>query len=163
AQLFSADQAEVFLRDGPDGPVLVRGDADGVLWSGDPGQAPVRQGDVESVTARLAGPDLKADLGEVRLHYEVRVDLTDRERLTLRTFASALRTAVRNASAFAEARRLAMRNAHAALHDPLTGLANRRRLQEYGEAALAGSGLTGLAVIDLDLFREVNETLGYLA
>ena len=102
-------------------------------WSGDPGQAPPRGNDVQSVTARLAGHDLKADLGEVRLHYAVGVRLTDRELLTLRTFASALRTAVRNASAFAEARRLALRNAHAALHDPLTGLANRRRLQEYGE------------------------------
>ena len=69
--------------------------------------------DGESVTERLAGDDLKADLGEVRLHYAGRVRLTDRELLTLRTFASALRTAVRNASAFAEARRLALRNAHA--------------------------------------------------
>ena len=99
----------------------------------------------------------------MRLHYAVGVRLTDRELLTLRTFASALRTAIRNASAFAEARRVAMRNALAALHDPLTGLANRRRLQEHGEAALAQPGLTALVVLDLDLFREVNETLGYLA
>jgi hypothetical protein len=93
----------------------------------------------------------------------VGVELTDRELLTLRTFASALRTAVRNASAFAEARRLALRNAHAALHDPLTGLANRRRLQEYAEDALGRPGETSLVVLDIDLFREVNETLGYLA
>jgi diguanylate cyclase (GGDEF)-like protein len=161
-QLFSAEEAEVFLRDGPDGPILVRGDADGVKWSGDPGKAPARGNDVQSVTARLAGHDLKADVGEVRLHYAVGVRLTDRELLTLRTFASALRTAVRNAAAFAEARRLALRNAHAALHDPLTGLANRRRLQEYAEAALATPGDAALVVLDLDLFREVNETLGYL-
>jgi predicted signal transduction protein with EAL and GGDEF domain len=118
---------------------------------------------VQSITARLAGHDLKADVGEVRLHYAVGVELTDRELLTLRTFASALRTAVRNASAFAEARRLALRNAHAALHDPLTGLANRRRLQEYAEEALGRPGDTALVVLDIDLFREVNETLGYLA
>ena len=31
-QLFSADEAEVFLRDGPDGPILARGDAR--EWSG---------------------------------------------------------------------------------------------------------------------------------
>ena len=68
-QLFSAEEAEVFLRDGPDGPILVRGDINGVQWSGDPGQAPPRGTDVQSITARLAGHDLKADLGEVRLHY----------------------------------------------------------------------------------------------
>jgi diguanylate cyclase (GGDEF)-like protein len=163
ASLFSAEQAEVFLRDGPDGPILFRGDADGVVWSGDPGQAPARPYDGESVTARLSGQDFKADLGEVRLHYAGRVDLTDRERLTLRTFVSSLRTAVRNATAFAEARRLALRNAHAALHDPLTGLANRRRLHEYGDGVLSRPGVTALVVADLDLFREVNETLGHLA
>ena len=37
AKLFSAQEVEVFLRDGPDGPILVRGNADGVIWSGDPG------------------------------------------------------------------------------------------------------------------------------
>ncbi len=163
AKLFSAEQAEVFLRDGPDGPILVRGDADGPVWSGDPGQAPPRSYDGESVTARLSGQDFKADLGEVRLHYAGRVHLSDRERLTLRTFVSALRTAVRNAAAFAEARRLALRNAHAALHDPLTGLGNRRRLHEYGDLILGRPGVTALVVADLDLFREVNETLGHLA
>ena len=115
------------------------------------------------MTERLAGDDLQADLGEVRLHYAGRVRLTDRERLTLRTFASALRTAVRNAAAFAEARRLALRNAHAALHDPLTGVANRRRLLEYGAGVLDRPGVTALVVLDLDLFREVNEALGHLA
>jgi diguanylate cyclase (GGDEF)-like protein len=162
-QLFAAEEAEVFLRDGPDGSILVRGDANGVVWSGDPREAPAHGRDTQTITAPLAGDDRKADLGEVRLHYGVGVRLTDRELLTLRTFASALRTAVRNASAFAEARRIAMRNALAALHDPLTGLANRRRLQEYGEAALAQPGITALVVLDLDLFRDVNETLGYLA
>jgi diguanylate cyclase (GGDEF)-like protein len=174
AKLFSAEQAEVFLRDAPGGPILVRGDADGVLWSGDPGQAPPRPYAGESVTERLAGPpesagepgadadpDETTDLGEVRLHYAGPVRLTDRERLTLATFASALRTAVRNASAFARARQLATRNAHAALHDPLTGVANRRHLLERGVPD--HDGLTALVVLDLDLFREINEALGHLA
>ena len=172
ATLFAADEAEVFLRDGPHGPLLVRGDADGVRWSGDPGQAPPWRTDGEGVTARLAGRTAPADgraladeedLGEVRLHYTGRVSLTDRERLVLRTFVSALHTALRNATAFAEARRLALRNDHAELHDPLTGLANRRRLEEYGQGVLAEPGVTALMVVDLDLFREVNETLGHLA
>jgi diguanylate cyclase (GGDEF)-like protein len=166
AKLFSAEQAEVFLRDAPGGPVLVRGDAEDVRWSGDPGQAPPLQYAGESVAERLAGPteaDPDGDLGAVRLHYAGPVRLTDRERLTLATFASALRTAVRNATAFAQARQLASRNAHAALHDPLTGVANRRHLLEYGAGALAQQGTTALVVLDVDLFREVNEALGHLA
>jgi diguanylate cyclase (GGDEF)-like protein len=163
AKLFGADEVDVFLRDGPDGPLLVRGDNDAVSWSGDPGQVPPRRHDGDTVTARLSGEDLKADLGEVRLHYAGHVKMSDRERLTLRTFVSALRTAVRNAAAYAEARRLALRNAHAAQHDPLTGLANRHQLLEYAGTVLRRPGVTALVVIDLDLFREVNETLGHLA
>jgi diguanylate cyclase (GGDEF)-like protein len=169
ATLFGADEVEVFLRDGPDGPILVRGDVDGVRWSGDPGRAPPRRTDGVGITARLAGrgADLDADpgsdLGEVRLQYAGPVNLTDRERLALRTFVSALHTALRNATAFAEARRLAQRHDHAARHDPLTGLANRRRLEEYGEIALAEPGVTALVGVDLDLFRDVNETLGHQA
>jgi diguanylate cyclase (GGDEF)-like protein len=163
ASLFSADEAEVFVRDGPDGPVLVRGNADGVIWSGEPGAAPTRTELRDAVTMPLAGHDRKADLGEVRLYFAGRVDLTERERLTLRTFVSALRTAVRNAAAFAETRRLASRNAHAAMHDPLTGLANRRRLTEHGDTLLGQPGVTALIVMDLDRFRDINETLGHLA
>ncbi len=60
-QLFSAEEAEVFLRDGPDGPILVRGAANGVIWSGDPGQAPPHARDVQTITAALSGDDRKAD------------------------------------------------------------------------------------------------------
>jgi diguanylate cyclase (GGDEF)-like protein len=163
ARLFAAHEAEVFLSGGPDGPVLVRGDGGGVSWSGEPGLAPPRRHDGQAVTVRLVGRDPRSDLGELRLHYRGRVSLTDRERLTLRTFVSALRTAVRTALAYAEARRLAEDHAHTFSHDQLTGLPNRRRLREHGEALLREPGLIALVVVDIDHFREVNETLGHLA
>jgi diguanylate cyclase (GGDEF)-like protein/PAS domain S-box-containing protein len=51
------------------------------------------------------------------------------------------------------------------LHDPLTGLANRALLADRLEAALqtaAGSGaVTALLLIDLDRFKEINDTLGH--
>lgn len=166
ANLFSADEAEIFVRgDGAAAaPALVRADAHGVSWSGDPGRAPLRRTDGESITARLIAEDGGVDLGEVRLHFRDRVRLSERERLTLRTFASALRTAVRNAIAFAEAEALAQRYAHAAVHDPLTGLANRRRLHEYADEVLGDrpAGVTALIVLDLNHFQEVNETLGHV-
>ncbi|CAN5897253.1 hypothetical protein BH20ACT6_BH20ACT6_11720 [soil metagenome] len=52
-----------------------------------------------------------------------------------------------------------------ALHDPLTGLANRRLLRERLEQALhvtrnEGTGLA-LLLLDLDRFKDINDTLGH--
>jgi len=53
--------------------------------------------------------------------------------------------------------------AHRALHDPLTGLANRALLAERLERVLrdTGRGPGGLLLIDLDGFKDVNDTLGH--
>jgi diguanylate cyclase (GGDEF)-like protein len=53
---------------------------------------------------------------------------------------------------------------HAALYDPLTGLANRRLFQERLEQALAREG-RGCAVlfVDLDDFKNINDSLGHAA
>ncbi len=54
---------------------------------------------------------------------------------------------------------------HLALHDDLTGLPNRTLLYERMEDAIAAAGrsgeLAGLLLIDLDRFKEVNDTLGH--
>ncbi|EBA16294.1 putative sensory box/GGDEF family protein [Roseobacter sp. SK209-2-6] len=52
-------------------------------------------------------------------------------------------------------------------HDPLTGLANRRALQRelerrLGDPKNASSAITAMH-IDLDLFKEINDTLGHAA
>jgi diguanylate cyclase (GGDEF)-like protein/PAS domain S-box-containing protein len=55
--------------------------------------------------------------------------------------------------------------ARAALHDPLTGLANRLQLTDRLTAALAGArrhgGLVALLFIDLDRFKPINDSLGH--
>jgi diguanylate cyclase (GGDEF)-like protein len=48
-----------------------------------------------------------------------------------------------------------------ALHDALTGLPNRALLQRNAERALRGDGLAAMLLIDLDRFKEVNDTLGH--
>lgn len=57
--------------------------------------------------------------------------------------------------------------AYLAHHDPLTNLPNRRLLHERAEALLAQSQRSGrqaaLIYFDLDLFKEVNDTLGHEA
>jgi diguanylate cyclase (GGDEF)-like protein len=54
-----------------------------------------------------------------------------------------------------------------ALKDPLTGLANRRafleRLSETYAATKRGGGPFGVLCVDLDHFKDVNDTLGHLA
>jgi diguanylate cyclase (GGDEF)-like protein len=66
-----------------------------------------------------------------------------------------------------ELRELATKREHESLHDPLTGLANRRllsaRLDEaLGVAQAQGRTLT-VMLIDLNRFKELNDTLGHAA
>ncbi|MGH9074969.1 MAG: putative bifunctional diguanylate cyclase/phosphodiesterase [Acidimicrobiales bacterium] len=57
------------------------------------------------------------------------------------------------------------RLAHQATHDPLTGLANRGAFHDHLARALAGDGAVprrmAVLLLDLDRFKEVNDTLGH--
>jgi diguanylate cyclase (GGDEF)-like protein len=64
-----------------------------------------------------------------------------------------------------ERKRLAEKLQHQAFHDPLTGLPNRALLRERAIQAIGEADgemtSTALALIDLDRFKEVNDTLGH--
>jgi diguanylate cyclase (GGDEF)-like protein len=70
---------------------------------------------------------------------------------------------VRRASRVMRAR--ASENARLALLDPLTGLPNRRLLQQRLQVALSQAQETGVQVgllmLDVDRFKEINDTLGH--
>jgi diguanylate cyclase (GGDEF)-like protein len=161
AELFSADVIEIELyRPGR----LVRGDSRTIAYAGDPADAPYIPGTVIPIS--LEGPGGGHDTGVLRLRFNGPVTLSEREQYTLRTFSSALCTAIRNATAYAELARAADEHAYAAAHDALTGLANRRQLLDQGGKILSGryaEGVTALLLIDLNHFKEVNDTLGHAA
>jgi diguanylate cyclase len=60
-------------------------------------------------------------------------------------------------------RRQAARAAHDALHDPLTGLPNREMFRRRVEETTRRSGSCAVVLVDLDRFKEVNDTLGHHA
>jgi diguanylate cyclase (GGDEF)-like protein len=69
-------------------------------------------------------------------------------------------------SLYAARQRAERAAAHQALHDPLTGLPNRRLFQDRLDQLLMAGQRTrspfALILIDLDDFKEVNDTLGHL-
>jgi diguanylate cyclase (GGDEF)-like protein len=64
-------------------------------------------------------------------------------------------------------KRLESQLIHDALHDPLTGLANRVLLRDHLERAVArldrSPGRVGLLFVDLDDFKRVNDAFGHVA
>jgi len=68
---------------------------------------------------------------------------------------------------YAELEAAKARIEHNALHDSLTGLPNRRYLDEilehYAAACVRNGGYAALLHIDLDRFKQINDTLGHAA
>jgi diguanylate cyclase (GGDEF)-like protein len=86
---------------------------------------------------------------------------------TLKRLVSAVRHEVREAAVRRERRRVAQRVAHLAYHDALTDLPNRTLLHDRLTQAIRAAHRDGqpvsLLVLDLDGFKEVNDTWGHRA
>jgi diguanylate cyclase (GGDEF)-like protein/PAS domain S-box-containing protein len=87
-------------------------------------------------------------------------EITDDESSFVRAVATILGTALARL-------RSEERMRHEALHDPLTGLANRTLLRDRLEHALARtereSAATGVLFVDLDDFKRINDRFGHAA
>jgi diguanylate cyclase (GGDEF)-like protein len=105
-------------------------------------------------------------VGEVRLWMPTTAVLGSREQTVLSAVGEALAAALHDASAHRSLRTLAARSFHDAHHDVLTGIANRATLMRDGDEMFRtlpdGQALT-LIVLGINRFKEVNDTLGYMA
>ncbi|WP_367323192.1 diguanylate cyclase [Streptomyces sp. HUAS ZL42] len=128
------------------GPLIVVADVGGIRAQ------PVN---VTVIVAMMAGLSLLLVLRVVFLAQYAQVRAAE-----ARTRAQALAASLR------EQAELQKQLSHQATHDPLTGLANRALLNDRLESALvrcSAESSAGLVILDLDGFKEVNDTLGHPA
>ena len=105
-------------------------------------------------------------IGEIKLRLARPVRFNRRDRHMLAAYGDALAAALHDAATHDELRLIAERGDFAAVHDPLTGVCNRSALLSTGGAllrALPGHAPVALLLLDVDHFKEVNNTLGHAA
>jgi diguanylate cyclase (GGDEF)-like protein len=162
AQMLKADVVQISI-DGDGEGLAARtfaGDSSGL--SADAEQDDTR---LTMYVAPLEGP--RGRIGVLRIGFNGSVTLTKREQQVLKTFAHAVSTTLQNARLYAEMREHAQAKAFEAEHDSLTGLGNRALLHDRASMVLEAAALDGtqvaLLIIDLDHFKEINDTLGHAA
>ncbi|MEG3632290.1 putative bifunctional diguanylate cyclase/phosphodiesterase [Micromonospora palythoicola] len=105
-------------------------------------------------------------VGRLRVRLPRTAPATGRERDAHAAFADALAAALHDAATHRELRLVTARSSYEAVHDPLTGLANRAAMLGKGDQALrqlAHDHPVALLLLDIDQFKEVNDTLGHAA
>ncbi|MEV4712451.1 bifunctional diguanylate cyclase/phosphodiesterase [Micromonospora sp. NPDC049374] len=105
-------------------------------------------------------------VGRLRVRFPRTAPATGRERDAHEAFADTLAAALHDAATHRELRLVTARSSYEAVHDPLTGLANRAAMLGKGDQALrqlSHDHPVALLLLDIDQFKEVNDTLGHAA
>jgi diguanylate cyclase (GGDEF)-like protein len=137
-----------------------------VTYRIDDGTSTTQAGVTETCAmVKLAGPgDV---LGVLRIGLADAVKLSKREMQVLTTYAGTVSTTLLNARLHSAVRLQAERAAHEAAHDSLTGLSSRNLLLTRAAVSLDDAKRSGatvaLLLLDLDHFKEINDTLGHAA
>ncbi|GAA2524813.1 bifunctional diguanylate cyclase/phosphodiesterase [Pilimelia columellifera] len=117
-----------------------------------------------SVTRRLTGAG--GEVAWLRMFRPAEADSAARDELLLGALGDALAAALDNAASQRRLRMVEARSTYAEQHDPLTGLINWAALLAEGDTALRrlpADEPVGLLLLDVNDFKEVNDTLGHAA
>ncbi|NJC64911.1 bifunctional diguanylate cyclase/phosphodiesterase [Planosporangium flavigriseum] len=156
-RLFGADRARLSVIEADGRVVAYSGSPDRAVTECEPNAA-----DEPGTVAR----DLSVGgvrVGELRLRLRSTTRMGRRDELMFAAYADALAAALHDAATHHELRVMGEQSSRDLVHDALTGLANRAGFLAVGDAALrerAGAPV-GLLLLDLDHFKDVNDTLGH--
>ncbi len=152
---------------------VARGDGRWRRYRGDSGGR-VTDREIDPPTGAAAGPHElvrpltvgSTQVGELRVRFPRSAPPNAREQDAAAAFSDALAAALHDAATHRELRLVTARSSYEAVHDPLTGLLNRAAMLGKGDQALrqrAHDHPVALLLLDIDQFKEVNDTLGHAA
>ena len=117
--------------------------------------------EIGALTGRLGTIAKETDLEQLRASL---VDCTNSFRLCVTKMAEDSRASVRALSTQVKEYRARLEEAERdSLTDALTGLANRRAFEKYLVSHIAGQKPFCLMLLDLDGFKQINDSLGHVA
>ncbi|MFY1619415.1 putative bifunctional diguanylate cyclase/phosphodiesterase [Micromonospora sp. WMMD736] len=162
--LFNAELVDVEVAR-PDGRWRrYRGDASGQLLDREVSPPDTSEPDEYELVRPLAVG--AAPVGQLRVQFPRSAPPTTRERDAVAAFGDALAAALHDAATHRELRLVTARSSYEAVHDALTGLANRTAMLGKGDQSLrqlAHDHPVALLLLDINQFKEVNDTLGHAA
>src|SRR5262245_60794324 len=162
-QLFAPDEVELTVigSDGVSRRYAV--DRHGETVVSHASRLPADTDGLEAVRTLMVG---RVRVGELRLRFNHQTPMMARQQAAFSAFGDALAAALHDAATHRELQAVSARSAYEASHDPLTGLANRAAMLTRGDAALRlldGDTPVALLLLDVDHFKDVNDTLGHAA
>lgn len=162
--LFSAELVDVDVARADGRWHRYRGDAGGRLVDRETGPPDQSEPDEHELSRALSVG--AAPVGRLRVRFPRSAPPSARERDAVAAFGDALAAALHDAATHRELRLVTARSSYEAVHDPLTGLANRAAMLGKGDQSLrqlAHDHPVALLLLDINQFKEVNDTLGHAA
>ncbi|MET8370249.1 bifunctional diguanylate cyclase/phosphodiesterase [Micromonospora profundi] len=162
--LFNAELVDVDVARADGRWRRYRGDAGGQLVDREVGPPDQSEPDEHELIRPLSVG--AAPVGRLRVRFPRSAPPAARERDAIAAFGDALAAALHDAATHRELRLVTARSSYEAVHDPLTGLANRTAMLSKGDQSLrqlAHEHPVALLLLDINQFKEVNDTLGHAA